>query len=87
MVPEPLKRATAAGIGLFIAFIGLKNAGIIVDDPGTLDDGSHIPGEVVNVAESARAAGELGSPARVGAPMPIASVFPDGLSHGMVGTS
>ncbi len=35
-VPEPLKRATAAGIGLFIAFIGLKNAGIIVDDPATL---------------------------------------------------
>ena len=35
-VPEPLKRATAAGIGLFIAFIGLKNAGIIVDNPATL---------------------------------------------------
>ncbi len=35
-VPEPLKRATAAGIGLFIAFIGLKNAGFIVDDPVTL---------------------------------------------------
>ena len=35
-VPEPLKRATAAGIGLFIAFIGLKNAGIIVDSPATL---------------------------------------------------
>ena len=35
-VPDPLKRATAAGIGLFIAFIGLKNAGIIVDDPATL---------------------------------------------------
>ncbi len=35
-VPESLKRATAAGIGLFIAFIGLKNAGIIVDDPATL---------------------------------------------------
>ncbi len=37
-VPEPLKRATAAGIGLFIAFIGLRNAGIIVDDPVTLVD-------------------------------------------------
>lgn len=35
-VPEPLKRATAAGIGLFIAFIGLKNAGLVVDDPATL---------------------------------------------------
>ena len=35
-VPEPLKRAAAAGIGIFIAFIGLKNAGVIVDDPATL---------------------------------------------------
>lgn len=35
-VPEPLKRATAAGIGLFIAFIGLRNAGIIADNPATL---------------------------------------------------
>lgn len=35
-VPEALKRATGAGIGLFIAFIGLKNAGIIIDDPATL---------------------------------------------------
>jgi AGZA family xanthine/uracil permease-like MFS transporter len=30
-----LKRAIAAGIGLFIAFIGLQNAGLIVKDPGT----------------------------------------------------
>lgn len=35
-VPEPLKRATAAGIGMFIAFIGLKNAGLIVADEATL---------------------------------------------------
>ena len=35
-VPGPLKRATAAGIGLFIAFVGLRNAGIIVDNPATL---------------------------------------------------
>lgn len=31
-----LKNAIAVGIGLFIAFIGLKNAGVIVDHPGTL---------------------------------------------------
>lgn len=37
-VPQSLKRATAAGIGLFIAFIGLKNAGFIVDNPATLVD-------------------------------------------------
>ena len=29
-IPESLKKAIAAGIGLFIAFIGLQNAGIIV---------------------------------------------------------
>lgn len=34
-IPMPLKAATGAGIGLFIAFIGLKNAGIIVDNPAT----------------------------------------------------
>ncbi|MBT3605877.1 MAG: NCS2 family permease [Candidatus Latescibacteria bacterium] len=35
-VPDPLKRATAAGIGMFIAFIGLKNAGLVVADEATL---------------------------------------------------
>lgn len=35
-IPMPLKLAVGAGIGLFIAFIGLKNAGIIVADPATL---------------------------------------------------
>ncbi len=35
-VPTSLKRAVAAGIGLFIALIGLKNAGIVVEDPETL---------------------------------------------------
>jgi AGZA family xanthine/uracil permease-like MFS transporter len=35
-IPQGLKFATAAGIGLFIAFIGLKSAGIVVDNPATL---------------------------------------------------
>ena len=35
-IPLTLKRAIAAGIGLFIAFIGMKNAGIVVDNPATL---------------------------------------------------
>ena len=35
-VPEALKHATAAGIGLFIAFIGLKNAGVVVNSDATL---------------------------------------------------
>ncbi|PSJ46925.1 NCS2 family permease [Zobellella taiwanensis] len=35
-IPQPLKIGIAAGIGLFLALIGLKNAGIIVDHPATL---------------------------------------------------
>lgn len=35
-IPQFLKTATGAGIGLFIAFIGLKNAGIVVSDPATM---------------------------------------------------
>lgn len=34
-VPASLKGAIAAGIGLFIAFIGLKNGGVVVADPAT----------------------------------------------------
>lgn len=34
-VPLSLKLATSVGVGMFIAFIGLKSAGIIVDDPVT----------------------------------------------------
>ncbi len=34
-IPLSLKFAIAVGIGLFIAFIGLKNAGIVVADPVT----------------------------------------------------
>ncbi|MEQ6375564.1 NCS2 family permease [Bacillaceae bacterium S4-13-58] len=35
-IPSNLKYAVGAGIGLFIAFIGLKNAGIITANPATL---------------------------------------------------
>lgn len=35
-IPATLKRAIGAGIGLFIAFIGLKNAGIIVENSATI---------------------------------------------------
>ncbi len=34
-IPMNLRYAISAGIGMFIAFIGLKNAGIIVADPST----------------------------------------------------
>ena len=35
-IPDRVKVAISAGIGLFIAFIGLQNVGLIVDDPSTL---------------------------------------------------
>lgn len=35
-IPLSLRLATAAGIGLFISFIGMKNLGLVVDNPATL---------------------------------------------------
>ncbi|MBB6260596.1 AGZA family xanthine/uracil permease-like MFS transporter [Paenochrobactrum gallinarii] len=35
-IPMSLRSAIAAGIGLFLGLIGLKNAGIVVDNPATL---------------------------------------------------
>src|SRR5277367_3833663 len=35
-IPNCLKHGTAAGIGFFIAFIGMRNAGMIVANPATL---------------------------------------------------
>lgn len=34
-IPEAVKKAIPAGIGLFIAFLGLQNAGIVVNDSAT----------------------------------------------------
>jgi adenine/guanine/hypoxanthine permease len=34
-IPRGLRSAAAAGIGLFLTFIGLKNAGLVVKDPAT----------------------------------------------------
>ena len=36
VIPDNLKRAIAAGIGLLITLIGLEYAGLVVDSPGTL---------------------------------------------------
>ena len=41
-IPMTIKTAVAAGIGLFIAFIGLKNAGVIVATPTTFVTLGHI---------------------------------------------
>src|ERR1700751_3985674 len=35
-IPDSLKHSTAAGIGMFIAFVGLKNAKLVVANPATL---------------------------------------------------
>ncbi|MCU1382803.1 MAG: purP [Acidobacteria bacterium] len=35
-IPPSLRKAAAAGIGLLLTFIGLRNAGLIVGDPATL---------------------------------------------------
>ena len=35
-IPAPVKIATMSGIGLFLAMIGLQNAGVVRDDPATL---------------------------------------------------
>ena len=35
-IPKAVRGAIAAGIGLFIAFLGMQNAGLVVDDPATL---------------------------------------------------
>src|SRR5262245_1583908 len=46
-IPMTLKTAVAAGIGLFIAFIGLKNAGVIAGAPATFVTLGHITGKPV----------------------------------------
>jgi adenine/guanine/hypoxanthine permease len=50
-IPENLKRATASGIGLFIAFIGLQNAKIVVKNPATLVSlgNLHDPGVLLTI--------------------------------------
>jgi len=35
-IPKSLKLGIGAGIGMFLAIIGLKNAGVVVDNPATL---------------------------------------------------
>ena len=42
VIPDALKTAISAGIGLYIAFIGLKNAEVIVDNPATLVSLGHL---------------------------------------------
>jgi adenine/guanine/hypoxanthine permease len=41
-IPMTMKTAVAAGIGLFIAFIGLKNAGVVAASPATFVTLGHV---------------------------------------------
>jgi AGZA family xanthine/uracil permease-like MFS transporter len=50
-IPNNMKHAISVGIGLFIAFIGLKNAGIIVSSPATFVT----LGDVTNLTDNAGA--------------------------------
>jgi AGZA family xanthine/uracil permease-like MFS transporter len=49
-IPLTMKTAVAAGIGLFIAFIGLKNAGVIVASPATYVTLGHVVSKPVVLA-------------------------------------
>jgi adenine/guanine/hypoxanthine permease len=49
-IPLTLKTAIACGIGLFIAFIGLKNAGVIVASPATFVTLGHLASKPVILA-------------------------------------
>jgi len=46
-IPPELRIGTAAGIGIFLTFIGLKNAGVIASDPVTLVRLGTVGGETV----------------------------------------
>ncbi|PKF63858.1 guanine permease [Psychromonas sp. psych-6C06] len=51
-IPLPMRKGIAAGIGLFLALIALKNAGIVVDNPATLvslGDLTHLPAALASI--------------------------------------
>lgn len=47
-MPDSIKKAMSAGIGLFIAYIGFQNVGIIQDNPYTLTQFTDIHGAIVS---------------------------------------
>jgi AGZA family xanthine/uracil permease-like MFS transporter len=49
-IPDALKIAVTAGIGLFLAFLGLKNAGAVVADPATFVTLGHMTSPSVLIA-------------------------------------
>ena len=49
-IPLTLKSAVSVGIGLFVAFVGLQNAKLIVNSDSTLVTYQHFKGEIFGVA-------------------------------------
>ena len=51
-IPKNLKLGISAGIGLFLGFIALKNAGVVVDNPATLVSFGNMaaPGAIICLA-------------------------------------
>ncbi len=68
-IPLSLKRAISCGIGLFIAFIGLSNAGIIVTGESIVNHGKELSGTLVSL-------GNLTTPTAIVA---IAGIFVGGI--------
>lgn len=64
-VPDTLKFSIAAGIGLFIAFIGLQHAGLVITDPATLVRMGDLSSPTVMISMAGLAATALMFAARI----------------------
>lgn len=76
-IPASIKRAIGAGIGIYIAFIGLKNAGIIVESSATF----------VTIGDLPHGSALLGSIGIVLTSVLIARRVPGALLIGILATS
>lgn len=86
-IPTTLKRAIGGGIGLFIAFIGLKNAGIIVENSATfvsigkLTEGSALLGVIGIVITSVLTVKKVPGSLLLGILITAIIGIPMGLAH------
>ena len=86
-IPASVKRAIGAGIGLFIAFIGLKNAGIIVESSatfvtiGTMTEGTALLGVIGIVLTSVLVIKKVPGSLLIGILATALIVIPMGVTH------
>lgn len=86
-IPASVKRAIGAGIGLFIAFIGLKNAGIIVESSatfvtiGTMTEGTALLGVIGIVLTSVLVIKEVPGSLLIGILATALIGIPMGVTH------